>query len=291
MTNYLEALNMKATKLAQEYCTKYNEGKATQKELKAAKKAANDAMAQYNLELSKEQYLTWANEGNPIELAIRSRVVPNALKFTFKADDEDVMMYGVKGDDDYAIDLLMMEVVLGAKVFHDAKWFTAMESLMYLTMNYLNERCGNGVFNLQVEKASASFKFPKGVDPLSDEGVIIALQNVFDKILFLKGKDGKNIISATSDVDSRGRTYSREWTVIRESMTKSGGVNKVIVCNTAQFSDYIVNAMHGILTHGEFGLTAEEAVTREDLQKAHEASEIARVDAEKSAKKAKKATK
>lgn len=295
MTNYLEALNMKATTLAQKYCTAYNEGKARQKELTAAKKAANDALAQYNLELSKEQYREWAKEGNPVELAIRSLVIPNALKFSFKADDDDVMKYAVKGDNNYSVSLPMMEVVLGKGIFHEKDWFNALEKLIEVVSGYLSERAGCAKLGYQVEEATKSFKFPKGVDPLSDEGVIICFQQVMDKILFIKGENGENLIHATAKNDSRGREFNNFWTIIRESITAAAGVNKVTICNTAMFSKYILNAMHGILTNGTTQVTAEESVTREDLQKAHEASEQIRLDSEKkSAKKAdseKKSTK
>ena len=264
MTKYLETLNMKANRKAQEYCTLYNEG-AKQSELKNAKKAANQAIADYNAELAIEQYLAWAEEGNPVELAVRSRVIPNALKFSFKADDDDVMGVSVKTDENYAISLPMMETVLGEEIFADPQWFNAMEKLMYLTINHINERIGNGKSDVQVEDASKAFNFPKKVNPLSDEGVIIALQAVIDKILVIKGKNKKNLISVTSGVDSQKKAFSKEWTVIRESMTAAGGVNKVQVCNTVRFCDYIVNAMHGIITNGNFKLSMDEQRTRDNF--------------------------
>ena len=288
MTKYLEALNMKATKLAQDYCTKYNEG-AKQKELKAAKKVAQEALNQYNLELSKDQYIAWAKEGNPVELAIRSRVVPNALKFTFKADDDDVMSYVVKTDENYAINLLMLETVVGKKHFQEDRWFNAMENLMDQTVQYLNQRIGNKKpLDFQIEEASRKFKFAKGVNPLSDEGVIVALQAIIDKILFIKGEDGANIIRLTTGVDGEGRPFATEWTTIRESMTAAAGVNKVVVCNTVRFCDLIVNAMHGILTHGKSSLVAEEGYTRADLKAACEAAEKAKPAEKKATKKSAK---
>lgn len=273
MTKYLEELNMKATEKATEYCSLYNNG-AKAKELKAAKKAANDAVAEYNLALSKEQYREWAKEGKPVELAIRSRVVPGAIRIQFKEKD-DVMGFAVKPAE-YAISLPMMHVVLGEQIFAKKDWFAAIEKLCLLTLNYLNEDCGNGSFDYQVAKAGAEFKFPKTIDPLSEEGVILALQHTIDRILFIKDKEtGENLIHTTTGVDSRGKTYSKEWTVIRESMTASGGVNKVAVCNTVRFCDYIVNAMHGMLTRGDFGLvTDDEYIGLEAFEQAHKNSEL-----------------
>lgn len=276
MTNYLELLNMKATELASKYCDQYNKG-AKQKELRETKKAATKAVDAYNLELSKEKYREWDALGNPVETAIRSRIIPGAIRFQFKEKDE-IMGFVVKAAE-YPVSLPMMQIVLGKKVFAEADWFDALEKLCLLTLNYLNEKCGNGSFNYQVAEASKEFNFPDGVDPLSEDGVVHALQCVVDKVLFIEDpKTGENIIHTTTGVDSLGHTYSKEWTVIRESMTVAGGVNKVAVCNTVKFSEYLLNAMHGMLTNGSFGLvTDEEYFGMKALEIQHKNSQLTQV--------------
>ena len=273
MTNYLETLNMKATEAAGKYCQLYNEG-AKSKELKAAKKAANDAVNNFNLELSKWQYAEWAKIGNPVELAIRNRLIPGAIRFQFKEKD-DVMGYAVKPAD-YVASLPMIDVVLGKKVFADKTWFECMEALCDITISYLREPFGDISFDYKVSKAAKKFKFPEGVNPKSDDGVVVALQQVFDKIFFIPNEEtGENLIHTTTITDSEGRTRSKQWTVIREKMTGDGGCNKVAVCNTVRFSGYILDAMHGILTNGEFGLvTDDEYFGLDDMKTAHKNSKL-----------------
>lgn len=273
MTTKLQTLNMRATNLAGKYCELYNNG-AKSKELKAAKKAANAAMDAYNLELSKEQYRRWGEMVSPIEEAVRSRFVPNALKIKFK-ESNDVMGFSIEGFDKYPVSLPMMQIVLGADVFADPTWFGALEKFMWLIANYAVERT-SGTLDYQIDAASAEFQFPEEIDPLSDEGAIYALQCVIDKILFIPNpkNDNKNLIQTTVEYDHRGRAYCPAWEVIRESITGRGGDREVRICNTSSFSDLVLVSMNGLLTNASFGCVTDEHLSMHDYEKAHNDSQL-----------------
>jgi hypothetical protein len=249
----------KATSRAVNYAKAYNEHKTKKSELKAMRKLAVEALDDYNLELSKATYKQWAKEGDPVKTAIRSRVIPGALRFQFKTDDDDYMTI-VTRDKVYDVNLPMMQATIGADVFADPCWFNKAEKLAFLVATRLNRFTGNDVnFRYAIKEASKEFDFPAEINPLSDDGVVHALQCVFDSILYIDNPDnpGSNLIHTTLEQDSDGTYYAKEWQVIRESMTRDNGVNSVAICNTSKFTGYILNAMHGVLTNGAFGIVAD----------------------------------
>lgn len=268
MTKYLESLNMKATTLASRYCELFNGGEATSKELKDAKKAANNAMDDYNLELSIEVYKEWSENGKPVETAVRSYYVPGALKLKF-VEKDNIMAFSVVNAN-YPVDLLRMDTVLGRKVFASPDWHEAVEKFMYLIANYVVERT-SGTLQYQIDKASAYFQFPADVDPLSDEGALIAFQTCMDKILFIPDPtdETKNLIRPRWETDHRGRTYAAEWEIIRESITAKSKkeLRSINLCNTLSFTNLILEAMNGILTYQRGGCTTDEHIGRESYEK------------------------
>lgn len=245
---------------AQDYIDAYNEGGHGKKELKLKREAANAACSSFNLQTSKDCYKAWAADGNPVKRAAEQYLIPGAKRIAFKADpDTDVMDYEIK-DTEYPVNLPMMQKTLGAGVFNDAGWFNKASKLAVIVAENLNERCGgSSKFTYQVSSAARAFNFPADVNPLSDDGVVYALQIVMDSILFIDDPEhpGQNKIHVQLCTDSTGRPYAKEWTVIRERMTKDAGRNKVAICNTGKFTDYILQAINGIITDGTFSLVAD----------------------------------
>lgn len=233
---------------ATNYVLAYNEHNRTKKELKAMKKLATEKVDSYNQELAKETYKSWAAEGNPVEIAIRTRFVPGCLRASFKTNDDDVMT--LKFDHiEFLANLPMMMATLGAGVFADPDWFKKVEKLTWLIAARINKKlCDSAAFVYKIEDASKEFEFPEGVNPLTDDGVVHALQEIFDSILFVPDEDGQNKIHTTMKTDTDGSVYSPEWECIRESMTKAGYINEVLICNTGKMTEFIANAMYGIYT-------------------------------------------
>lgn len=274
MNEYLEYLNMQVNATASAYVKLYNEG-ARPKTLKAAKKASKEAVDLYNYELANEQYREWALEGNPVELAVRSRIIPGAIKVTFKEKD-DVMGFTTKPME-YSVSLPEMLVVLGSEVFAAPDWFEAAEKLCSVIVNGIGTHSDNPEFEYKIAEASKAFTFPDGVDLLTDEGIITAFQQVIDKILFLPDENGNNIINAKIKVDeTTGKHYNDKWTVIRESMTRADQKNwdALEVCNTTGFSKYLLNAMHALLTNSKSKISSVEYQGIDDLRTHYNASEL-----------------
>lgn len=272
--------------VASNYAKAYN-NKEKKSTLKALKKMANEACNTYNLELSKATYRQWAKEGDAVKTAIRSLYVPNAQRLSFKTDDDDYMTV-VLSDTQYEVNLPQMQATLGAGVFADSDWFNKCEKLAFIVANALNEHLNDSaMFNFNIAEASKEFSFPKGIDPLSDEGVVHALQCVFDSILFIpenggengkskskKKNAGENLIKTRVKEDKRGVKYSVEWQYIRESMTQNGGVGVVTVCNTGKFTSYILHAMHLILTSGNIRLACDGDYTMPETETDNVASSV-----------------
>lgn len=254
----LQRLLDEAMAKATVYAQAYNAGGKKKSELQALKKAAMGAMDTYNKTLEKSTYRRWNAEGDPVKTAIRSLTMPGK-RFQFKTDDDNHMNVVIK-DADIRVNLPMMQAVLGKDIFADAKWFNKAEKLAYLVAGRLNEHISNSVmFSYGIADASKEFDFPDYIDPMSDDGIVYALQVVFDSILYIDNPDEPftNLIHTTLKQDSDGRYYAKEWTVIRERMTKDGGTNTVAICNTGRFTDLVVEAMHGIMNDGDFSLVAD----------------------------------
>lgn len=251
MTTTVEKLLDEATAKGVEYAKLYNSKTAGKKSLKAAKTGAMEAMDAFNSALAKATYRAWAKEGDPIRTAVRTLFIPGTKRFKFKVDDADYMTVSIV-DVQYEVNLPMMQAVLGAGVFHNPGWFSKCEKLCYLVSNVINEHINNMVlFPMVISDAAKEFDFD-GIDPLSDEGVIYALREVYDSILYIDNPDnpGTNIIKPAIRTDKRGNVYSPEWTYIRESMTANGGIGVVNLCNTGRFTSYVLHAMHMSMTNG-----------------------------------------
>ena len=234
-TKALDVAKIAMEDAASEYAKGYN-SHLKKSELKKLKSNAKDTLDAYNLELEKYTYRIWTrDEENAVKTAIRTRFIPNAKKCKFKTDDNDYMTVQFSTDDSYKVNLPMMQVTIGAEHFANVKWFNMLEKFAYLFATKLNKDItGSDEFTYQIEDASQVFKFEKGLNPLSDEGLITAVQKIIDAILFIKGEDGENIIKLVKKEDELGRAYASACKVITESMTKQGSkVGEVFICDTS----------------------------------------------------------
>lgn len=291
MSKYLDEMMNGIVEAASAYARAYNDG-AKKSELKVLKSAANDACSKYNLELSKATYRQWAKEGDPVKTAIRNLFVPGTKKLSFKTDDENYMTVHIL-DSQFECNLPQMQATLGTGVFNDPKWFAKAEKLAFIVSNHLNQTMNNSpLFKYEVSQAAKDFEFD-GIDPLSEEGVGIALQSVIDAILFIEDPEnsGENLIKARMREDESGK-YSPEWNVIYHSMTARDGVNSLKVANTGMFTTLVMEAMNRILTNGtvKFEITGNYEMPKADEPKADEpkAKKPAKKSAKKSAKKTQK---
>lgn len=254
MSEKLQKMNKVMNEAARAYVTAYNDGDSSRKALQALKTKAMEAVKAYNLQLAEDTYLAWNKEGDPVRIAIRQRTVPGAVKAVFRANDDDIM--SVKfSDAELEVSLLQMQAVLGKSVFHEENWFDKVTSLHYLIVDHIYTRMGSSPEFQYGCNPTKWFSF-EGYDPLSAEGSILALQEVFDSILFIPEDDGSNMIKMSSFHTPNGDVATKEFVTIRESVSCEGGVNSVAVCNNAKFANLIMRAMHGILTNGSFSLYA-----------------------------------
>lgn len=239
------------------YVTGYNAHDKKKKELDPLAKAVKVATDEYNENLATETYKRWNAEGTPVMTAIRLRTVPHALKVRFKVDDEDTMVAVVEEDDKYDVSLPKLQAVIGADKFSYPNWLEVSNDLATLIAAKFEEHIEeNPGFSLKMDKVKATFGFPEGMDPRSDEGFIHALQTTIDKILYLPNEDGSgNLIHIEAKTDSNGHIFSKASDVILNSFTGKGSKRSSMFVNgTGRMSGLVADAMHTILTGGEFGL-------------------------------------
>lgn len=256
MNKRLEEMRTAMIAAATTYAAAYNkhESKATLKTLKSAAKLALD---NYNIELAKETYKQWNAEGNPVKTAIRCRVVPHAQKCNFKVTDDDIMTVNFSENTAYDVDLPLLQSVIGAEKFANKNWLAMSEKLAWLIAARFNEKLGdNPAFKYEVTDAAKAFQFPDGVNPYTDDGIIVALQSIFDAILFIPDETGKrNRIHIERKELADGTVYSQATEVIYNSFTcKGNSRGHLAVCGTGRMHALIADAMHVILTNGDFGL-------------------------------------
>lgn len=252
-----------------EYTKAYNEGGHKKTELKSLKDAATAELNNYNSAVEKATYRKWKLEGDPVKTAVRVCMIEGAKRLNYKTDDDNYMTVKLV-DADYYVNLPQMQATLGADVFHDPNWFYKCEKLIYLVANDINDRLiDDPTFSYKIDAASEKFNFPADVDPLTTEGAIIAMNQVFDAILFIDDGNGGNLVNSKMHTTRHGDIDSPEWRFIRESMTSESGKASVKICNTGKFSNLILRAMNVVLTNGDFVLEADD---RYHMPKAEETS-------------------
>lgn len=233
---------------AGEACAAMNDGK-TQKAIKNLQKIAKEAEDAYNAEVERLQYLAWAEEGSPVETAIRERFVRNGKKVAYKTTDTG-RYYQEITDAEFKADLLAMEAVVGSDGFHDADWFTKVQKLAVLLANSLNKQLSNNPnFQYLVDEAVSEFKFADDADLSSDASAIKALQQTVDSILFIPIKNKKG------DEVNRLKVIKPAWVSISQSMTKQGkDPGSVSIGKTGKMCELVMDAMHCLLTGKPFKL-------------------------------------
>ena len=255
INNKMKDLKVELLAKAVAYVNAYNARQESKSELQARKTAVAISLDEYNVELAKETFKRWNIEGDPVRTAIRLRVVPHALWIIYKTDDNDVMTFTVKDGVDYPVDLVLLESVVGADKFAAADWLDAAEKLWAIWAVRLNKRIGdNPNYQPNIRAIAKEFHFPEGVNPNSAEGVIIATQYVFDKILMIPDEDGNNLIACVREEDEDGQVYSRATEVIRQSLTGKGARARLKCYGPATMVTLVADAMHEIMTGGDFGL-------------------------------------
>lgn len=245
----LEKLEAVVDQKAMEYRKAYSEH-LPKKKLKEYKDGLANAISEYNEALETKTYKDWNTEGNAVLTGIRTRYIPNALKLTMKEDDSgELTITKVFKSDFLTVDLLQMKKILGAEVFSNPKWYTMTQKLCYIVANRVSHDLGRGTILGDIEEDAKAFDFGKN-DPLSDKGIVKALQQVYDAICFVDN-GGKNNIAVDENKDEGDkRAYSKQWTYIRESMTRKAGIGDIEVTNTAKFADLICDAMYLAATNG-----------------------------------------
>lgn len=245
MSELLNKLESEVRANAQKYVDAFNkhERKPT---LKTLKSAANEACKNYNLQLEKECYQRWANEGNPVLTAIRTGDIQKAIRLQFKTDDDNIMACKLV-QAKKPINLYNMHETLGEKIFHDPKWYDTLEQIVLDVGNSLSQII-NGTDTLWANEYKTTSGLKVG-EAGCDEEMISRLQEGCDAIVFIPDENGKNQIQAGAAA----------WAKVRECMTHKGKERgEVEIVNVAGFADLVVDAMNVVLNDGEFKLIAQE---------------------------------
>lgn len=219
------------------------------KKMKDLKKAVAAAQDEYNKALEESIYTKWAEEGDPIKTAIRTRTF-KGKRVNFKVTDKN-MCYMEISDKDLNVSLLELERVIGVQHFSSPRWFDMTSNIAWLIASAVNLSIGGGDdFAYEANEAAKEFSFDKAIDLKKESTCICALQQVFDAILLIPepSKSGKNII----------RAEGKAWNYIRESMTRKGGIGEIVIGNTGKMSELVLDSMHLALTNGDYSARSDD---------------------------------
>ena len=244
----LEELYTDLSEKAGKVCTAMNDG-APQKDVTALKQAAKKAEVAYNTEAARLKFLSWADDGDPLEEAIRERYVDTGKKAFYKSTDTGRYFVEIH-DFKFKVDLIHLRDTLGIERFHQSDWFTKVQKLALILANALNENLSkNPQFRYAVDEAAETFEFADGANLGSDASILKALQQTFDSILFLpiKNKKGEEV--------NRIKAIKPAWVSISQSMTRQGAdPGHVAISGTGKMTELVVDAMHCLLTGKKFKL-------------------------------------
>ena len=213
-------------------------------EVKAAKKTAKDALAQYNGEVAVACYKKWAEDGNVVETACRVRFIPGIKRINYKTDDKTGVTTGTIADGTAKASLVDILRIVGGRDFHSPDWFDRAQKLAFILANALNEALGkNPAFVYQVEAAAQAFNFADNADPRSTASIVKALQSTVDAIHYVPVKNKKD-----AEVNSM-KVTSQHWAYIENCMTAQGkNVGEVCIGNTHKMAELIADVIHLIMT-------------------------------------------
>lgn len=253
MNKELKAIYDEAITKAGEFVTACNDG-ANQKTRKELKKGAQAAMERYNDALANATYKAWAKEGDAVLTALRVYYIPDAKRVTFKVTDDNVTYLEVN-EAKVKVNLPNMMNAIGPKHFHDHKWLRMSEKLAWLVASALNSKFDeNPAFQYKIEDASAAFEFPEDVKPGTAKGINIALQQIFDSVIFIDDGKGKNKLK----VYSNDNKECVQWVCIRESMTHQGKEpGTVAISSAGKMHELIGDCLHQMVTNGKFIATCD----------------------------------
>lgn len=254
---------------AQDYIKAYNSHEKKKKELQTMRKFAQDKCAEYNDALAKFHYIKWNNEGDVVLEALRAMEVPDAVRLSFKADDDDHMAYTIEKAA-MEVDLPTIHATCGGDKFHDKRWAYKAEKMVYLIAQNINRKLDCPTFSYDIRLIAREFSIPAEMDPTSPSGVLLAFQDLIDSIIYIDDPKhpGQNAIHITThDVD--GVPVSKEWETIRESLTKEAGRRMVSIANTGKFINLVAREINGILTDGGHGFIVDGANIADDSAPAH----------------------
>lgn len=197
------------------------------------------ALDAYNASATADAYEAWNAQEKPVEAILRDRFVPGIKRVQFRTDKETGLMTATIKDAETRASLVKYAGECGYGNFAEGRdWWTKVQALAFIMADAFNkELCSNSQFVYEVEKAATLYDFGKDANPASKTSCVKALQACFDSIL------------------PGVRANSHDVAYIRASMTRNGGVGKIIYGGTHKMADFVADAMHQRLVGEEFVVT------------------------------------
>lgn len=223
------------------------------KKVKELKDVAKKELSEYNEEIARATYLSWRDDGDPVRTAVRELNLKGCKKVSYKETDDGMFVVQFDDDSNVRANLVDMMNTIGKDAFADAGWFSACQKLAYLIAGTLNSKLSSASsFQYILDDAASAFEFGD-VDPCTSEGMEIALQTVFDKILMIPDENGNNSLSVVTTVSGNA------WHYLREAMTKEGKkAGQITICNIGSVVRIVLAAMHIVMTRGTFMLCGDK---------------------------------
>lgn len=223
-------------------CAEINEGK-NQLKISDCKSAVKEATDAYNQEIAKQQYLEWEKQGNPVEIAIRERIISNRCKAvsfpTTDAGKHVVDIYNKK----ILVDLIEMSQYIDIKHFHSPDWFKNITHLLYLIINaFCKDKDFESAFQFKIKRAAKAFNLSEEVDITSDTTILIALQQTVDGILFIPvNSTSKKNMNRLKVTEASG-IYLWNCMIIKGSR-----LGELSLTGTGRITEWITDIMHALL--------------------------------------------
>lgn len=253
-TEKMDSLYDAAVEKANVAAQAMNEGKPL-KDIKELKKLATNAMAEYNNEAAHVVYRRWAEEGDAVKTAIRIRYIPGFKRLSFK-ETKSGTTYAKIDDGKSKIDFIDLAETIGYEKFSNENWIDACQKLAYILAGFKNDSLNaDSAFKYIIKESAEMFKFPVDINPTTKEGVMIALQQVYDYICFIDDGNGRNRISVRTN--RLGECVS--WNYISECMTRQGNeVGAVLLSGAAKIVELVADCMNLDLTCGDYKLLCDD---------------------------------
>ena len=215
-----------------------NDPDASDELIKQAKVVMNDRLLRYNRQAAKVAYLNWNTMEHPVVEALKTLYVPDAKRATVRKDRKTGKYIAAVNDDkEYKIDLNEMMKTIGAEKFQDRRWFAACQKAVYIIAGNLSKDLGNSKeFLHYLDEAGKAFNFSEEVDPTSNNSCVKALQFIVHAIVPEASREG--------DLKEKFTVVKKDWIYIRESLTKNGGVGKVVMSDTSKIVEFVEDVLY-----------------------------------------------